>query len=435
MQQIAVFGASGLIGEAVVHALQNNGLDAVAIARRFTTRQVHFLAETIETDFLSLDDRGLTALIRDCDVVINCVGVLQDTPTSKTEDVHTGFVSRLVSAMTHDEKPRLLIQLSIPGQKERDTTSFAKTKRLADEVICASSLDYIILRPGFVFAPAAFGGSALLRAIACLPVDLPDAYRAKPFAFTSIHDVTDSILAAIHTRRTERHSYRETWDVMSGEPQTVGTVSDAMRHWIGGPGFRICPPTWLISPLAKAGDVAAKLGWRPPLRTTAIREIERGIEGNPETYQKAMGAHPTSLQEALQNQPATIQERWFSRLYFLKALIIPTLFVFWTLSGLIALTVAFDAASKILTSHGFPHWAAYAITVVSSLTDIAIGLAILWRRTCATGLVAGIGVSIFYMIGAAILTPDMWVEPLGALVKTGPAIILMLVGLAILDDR
>jgi hypothetical protein len=29
----------------------------------------------------------------------------------------------------------------------------------------------------------------------------------------------------------------------------------------------------------------------------------------------------------------------------------------------------------------------------------------------------------------------LWLDPVGALVKTGPAIILMLVGLAILDDR
>jgi uncharacterized protein YbjT (DUF2867 family) len=35
----------------------------------------------------------------------------------------------------------------------------------------------------------------------------------------------------------------------------------------------------------------------------------------------------------------------------------------------------------------------------------------------------------------AILTPDLWIEPLGALVKTGPAIVLMLVALLTLDNR
>ena len=39
------------------------------------------------------------------------------------------------------------------------------------------------------------------------------------------------------------------------------------------------------------------------------------------------------------------------------------------------------------------------------------------------------------MLGAAILTPDLWIEPLGALVKTGPAIVLMLVALLTLDNQ
>lgn len=69
------------------------------------------------------------------------------------------------------------------------------------------------------------------------------------------------------------------------------------------------------------------------------------------------------------------------------------------------------------------------------MLDIAVGLAIAARRTCRAGLLAGIAVSAFYIIGAAVLTPDLWLEPLGALVKTGPAIILMMIALATLDKR
>jgi len=57
------------------------------------------------------------------------------------------------------------------------------------------------------------------------------------------------------------------------------------------------------------------------------------------------------------------------------------------------------------------------------------------RRACRIGLLTGIAVSLGYMASAAVITPDLWVEPLGALVKTGPAIVLMLVALATLKDR
>jgi len=73
--------------------------------------------------------------------------------------------------------------------------------------------------------------------------------------------------------------------------------------------------------------------------------------------------------------------------------------------------------------------------VLTSLMDMSIGVLIAFRRTAAFGLVAGIIASLGYMGGSAILTPDLWIEPLGALVKTGPAIVLMLVALLMLDNR
>ena len=176
------------------------------------------------------------------------------------------------------------------------------------------------------------------------------------------------------------------------------------------------------------------LGWAPPVRTTAIAEMRRGVEGDPQPWIESTGIVPRSLASVLLARPADIQEKWFARLYLLKALVIASLVVFWCLSGLIALAV-YPTAVAILTSRGIPDVAAHIMTVVSSLTDIAVGVAIAFRRTSRHGLMAGIAVSFSYMIGAAVLTPDLWLEPLGALVKTGPAIVLMLVALAISDER
>jgi hypothetical protein len=143
---------------------------------------------------------------------------------------------------------------------------------------------------------------------------------------------------------------------------------------------------------------------------------------------------PAELGAAAQHA-ATIQDKWFARLYLIKALIIASLVVFWSISGVIALFVSYDAAAGILSSHRFPPSLVAPVTVLTSLMDISVGVLIAFRRTCAIGLIWGILVSLGYMAGAAILTPDLWIEPLGALVKTGPAIVLMLVALLILDNR
>ena len=75
------------------------------------------------------------------------------------------------------------------------------------------------------------------------------------------------------------------------------------------------------------------------------------------------------------------------------------------------------------------------MTIVTSLMDMSIGVLIAFRRTAAFGLDRRHRASLGYMVGAAILTPDLWIEPLGALVKTGPAIVLMFVALLTLDNR
>jgi hypothetical protein len=184
-----------------------------------------------------------------------------------------------------------------------------------------------------------------------------------------------------------------------------------------------------------AGDVVSWLGWRPPLRSTALAELQRGVAGDPRAWMTKTGITPRSLDDVLRENPAAVQEKWFARLYPLKALVIAVLAIFWCASALIALTFAYPAAVAILTVHGYSDGQAQFMTVAGSVMDFLIGAAIAFRRSSRWGLLAGVAVSLFYMLAAAVLTPELWVEPLGALVKTGPAIVLMLVALAISDER
>jgi hypothetical protein len=89
----------------------------------------------------------------------------------------------------------------------------------------------------------------------------------------------------------------------------------------------------------------------------------------------------------------------------------------------------------VLASHQFPASLVAPFLIGSSLTDILVGVMIMIRRTSAIGLMVGIGVSLGYLAGAALLAPDVWLDPLGALVKVVPIIVLMLVALLTLDNR
>jgi DoxX-like family len=144
---------------------------------------------------------------------------------------------------------------------------------------------------------------------------------------------------------------------------------------------------------------------------------------------------PKTVDQTIGRRSASIQDKWFSRLFLVKALVIASLALFWTVSGFISLVISYDAAAGILRAHGFLPTLIAPVTVLTSLMDMSIGILIAFHRSCAFGLIAGICVSLGYMVGTAFLTPDLWIEPLGALVKTGPAIVLMLVALLTLDNR
>jgi uncharacterized protein YbjT (DUF2867 family) len=437
MRKLIVLGAGGLIGQFVAADLIRRGYDVVAAARRFSKAQADLFGNHARvTPIAGLNQAQLRKLIEDsgADIVVNCVGVLQDQPGKSTHDAHDGFIERLLGALRAIQRPVLLVHTSIPGEIGGDVTPFAQTKRRADALIIDSGLPHAILRPGMVWAPSPYGGSAMLRSLAALPVDLPAALAERPFRFVAVEDIADTVAKLADTWNGEPH--QAVWDLMHPEPHSMQTVIARLRRWLGDIWpWRLKMPEFLLDLGAKAGDLSGWFGWSPPMRSTALAELRRGVIGDPAGWMAATGIAPRSLDRLLDERPATIENRWFARLYLLKALIVVALAVFWCVSGLIAITVAYKDALDLMTRYGFPGGQSHAFVLTSSLTDICVGLLIAFRNTHRIGLLAGIVVAGGYMLGSAVLTPALWIEPLGALVKTGPAIVLMIVALAISDDR
>jgi uncharacterized protein YbjT (DUF2867 family) len=434
---ILVLGASGLIGRFVTDDLRRRGFHAVGIARGFSASQCA-TAFDIELPILSLEAPALSRLFREHEigVIVNCLGVLQDGPGSDTGAVHREFVARLLAAIKDAGRAIRLVHVSIPGAADKDRTAFSTTKREAERLIAASNVAYAILRPGFVIAPSAYGGSAMIRALAALPLELPGKECATPFQPVAVEDIASTIAWLAARRLDDDASKAVTWDLMQPDPVTLGGVIDRFRIAFGTPKIpRIILPALLLDAGAWLGDLVSRLGWMPPLRSTAIAELRRGVSGDPQRWMTATGIAPKRIDETVGCHGASIQDKWFARLFLVKALVIASLALFWIASGLIALVISFPATTAILTSRGWPEAFAVPFAAITSMMDIGIGVLIAFRRTAAFGLIAGILISLGYMAGCAIFTPDLWLEPLGALVKTGPAIVLMLIALLTLDNR
>jgi hypothetical protein len=148
-----------------------------------------------------------------------------------------------------------------------------------------------------------------------------------------------------------------------------------------------------------------------------------------------MGFAPTALSTALAREPASVQERWFARLYFLKALVFGVLALFWIGTGLISLGPGWEEGLSYLREGGISEGLARVGVIAGALADIAIGLGLAMRRTARGALWVAIAISVFYMIAASFVLPRLWLDPVGPMLKIWPIVVLHLVALGLIDDR
>lgn len=429
--RVFVTGATGLIGSAVVAGLAAAGHAVVAVAR--DGRRAAALAGTAEV--VPLDLRHATraedwlARLAGVEAVVNCAGVLQDGPRDAVVDVQDRSVRALFEACER-AGVRRVVHVSAIGVDRAASTVFTRTKRAADEALAATRLDWVILRPSVVVGAAAYGGSALFRGLAALPV-LPVPPETGPLQVVQLADLVRTVVFFLEPGTPARIAL----DVAGPETLAFAEVVAAYRRWLGWPpARRIAMPKALAGLVFALGDLAGRLGWRSPMRSTARLEIRQGATGDPRAWSEITGIRPQSLGEALALRPASVQERWFAGLYLVKPVVFTVLSLFWIVTGLISLGPGRDGGVAILEAAGAGPLAAPAATA-GALADIAVGAAIAVRRTARAGLWAAVAVTAFYLAVAALLAPGLWADPLGPIVKVFPALVLHLVALTILQDR
>jgi uncharacterized protein YbjT (DUF2867 family) len=429
---VLVIGAYGLIGLSVTKALQARGAHVTGLGRNAATaRRVLPHIPWVIRDVQTLTTPAQwEPLLKGVSHVINCSGILQDGPSDTLETIHVTCVEALAQACARLDKH--LVQISAVGAELTADTAFLSTKARGDAAIERAGGRYHIFRPGLVLAPQAYGGSAMLRMLAAFPIIQPIALAEAKIQTLSASDLSGAVCAAVDGAIPAGF----TGDLVEAETHTLKDVVGQMRAWLGFAPARahIACPQWVMGFVAAAADGLSYLGWRSPLRRTAVTTLQNGVVGRYTDLTHFGMDPPKTLLQTLRATPSTSQDRLAARMALLMPVMIITLCLFWLYSGVIGL-LELSTAAQVLMDVAWPAWLAQASVVFWAVVDIAIAFGFAMRKFAKIACIAAFMVSGVYLISSTLVVPSLWLDPLGPLPKVLPGVMLALVARAALEDR
>jgi uncharacterized protein YbjT (DUF2867 family) len=428
--RVLVLGGYGFIGREISNRLIAAGHEIVLLGRNAgAVRRMFPQARWVSADLGDVrPDDVWRARLDGIDAVVNAAGALQEGARDHLEAVHHLSVAALVRAC-ESRGVATFVQISAVGARLDATTEFMRSKARGDLSVRSSSLRWLIVRPGLVIGANAYGGTALIRMLAGVPVVQPIAFGDAAIQTVSMRDLAEVVLDAVEARLPGGAEF----DLVEAKPHSLRETTAAFRRWLGFREARwvIEAPRGLARGVAKIADALGYLGWRSPFRTTALRVLADGVLGDPRPFARLSPRAIAGLDSTLAALPATLQERWFARLYLAMPVTVGTLASFWALSGFIALLHVEEAARMT----GLAEPAARLAVVVGAVVDLALGAAILYRPWARFACCAMALVSALYVFVGTGLRPDLWGDPFGPLLKIVPILVLALVAALLVEDR
>ena len=270
---VALTGATGFIGGAIVHRLRAANWQIRALVRPTSSRD-HLAGiglHWIEGDLSDLE--SLRRLVLGADAVVHCAGVVRGASSGYFTRVNRYGVSRLVQAATEQlPTPRFLLISSVAA-REPHLSPYAASKRQGEEELAAGAgeMQWAVLRPSVVYGP---GDKELLplfrwmyRGIALVlgPTD-------GRFSMLYVDDLAEAVVQWLKCESTRQRVF----ELHDGQPDGY-RWNDLINRmaWVRGGRvrqMRISAP--FLSLLAAINFMAARVaGYAPMLTPGKVREL------------------------------------------------------------------------------------------------------------------------------------------------------------------
>jgi NADH dehydrogenase len=289
---IFISGGTGFIGSHAVKRLVSAGHNV-----RLLITGGHGLAAGLpkdRTEYVNgsvTDTESLRGTMDDCDATVNFVGIIVQVGDATFERIHAQGVKNLLDEAKRAGVKRF-VHISALGTSDRPVSEYFRTKLKAEQLIKASGIPYVILRPSLVFGPEDKFFNTL-KPLLCAPIQPVIGTGKTMFQPIWVEDIASCIVKAVEDDRP----VNGVWEIGGPEQVTFDELLDRMGEALGHarrPKLHI--PTVLMKPVA---TIMEALLSRPPLTNDQLKmlSIDNMTESN--ALADVFGVTPKSLGEAL----------------------------------------------------------------------------------------------------------------------------------------
>ena len=291
---IALTGATGFIGQHLLHELPKRGYRLRVLLRRPSIVPMAS-ASAVVGDLAR--PQNMTAALSDVDAVIHSAALgsgMSGVPEDDYRTLNTEATMALARAAQRAGVKRFVFLSSIRAQSgpsadhvltedliPRPTDAYGRSKLAAEQGLAELDIDWVALRLVLVYGEGVKGNMAELVRLARMPYPLPVGALRNRRSLLSL----DNLVAAIDAVLSTRARLRRPLIVSDPEALTIPAMVAAVRRGLGRrPGLVPVPAAMLRTALQAAGrgevydrlsgSLVAEparlreLGWSPPVTTS-----------------------------------------------------------------------------------------------------------------------------------------------------------------------
>jgi len=270
---IAITGATGFIGGALIKRLVSTGRQIQALIRpeSIHKKPCDGAVKWIPGD---LDDaESLKRLVNGAKMVVHCAGAVRGATAEGFQRVNVDGVARLVQIICEQQLPPRFLLISSLAAREPHLSDYAASKHRGEQVLMdsAGNMNWTVYRPSAVYGPGDREMMPVFRWMARGVAPLLGSGNGR-ISLIYIADLADAIVQWLNCTGADRR----TFELHDGKPAGYSwhDIIKTISNLRGAPVVRLKIPVRILNLTAALNIALARVfGYAPMLTPGKVREL------------------------------------------------------------------------------------------------------------------------------------------------------------------